>query len=272
MDRQKIERIKNRFSGLGSVVVALSGGVDSSVVLRFAAEALGTAKVLAATYQSEISPADELDLAVGIAGFCGVEHAVVQVSDLDSAEFTANPPDRCYFCKFNSFTKLKRLAEEKGFSAVVDGTNRSDTGDHRPGIRALRELGIISPLMECGFTKEEVRKVAAEFSLPNWNRPSNACLASRFPYGTPIVLENVSKVAQGEAILRSLGFSQYRLRHHGSIARIEVDPGEFPILLDQQKRELLVSGIRALGYAFVTVDLGGYRTGSLNELLPEHER
>ncbi|NPV92808.1 MAG: ATP-dependent sacrificial sulfur transferase LarE [Firmicutes bacterium] len=267
MNLQKIERIKGLISGLGSVVVALSGGVDSSVMLRLSIEALGTAKVLAATYRSEISPTDEINLAAQIADYCGVRHEIVPVSDLESAKFAANPPDRCYFCKFNSFTKLKKLAEENGFNAVVDGTNKSDTGDHRPGIKALRELGVKSPLMECDFTKEEIRELAVEFKLPNWNRPSNACLASRFPYGTPISLDNVAKVAGGEALLRSMGFTQFRLRHHGSIARIEINTDEFFILMDQQKRELLVDNLRALGYVFVTVDLGGYRTGSLNELL-----
>jgi len=263
----KIDSIKTLLSSFESVLVALSGGVDSSVLLKLAADCLGPSRVMAATTRSETSTLEEIELASRIARICGVTHEVVPVSDLSIPEFAANPPGRCYYCQSNRFRLLRQIADDKGLKVVADGSNQSDQGDYRPGKKALIELGIRSPLKECGFTKDEIRQLAKSLSLPNWNQPSNACLSSRFPYGTPITAEDLARVAAGEKLLRSLGLTQCRLRHHGTIARIEAPPEEFSILLDSGRRGRLVAGIKDLGYTYVTLDLQGYRTGSLNEVM-----
>lgn len=266
---ENISAAKTLISSFESILVALSGGVDSSVLLKLAVDCLGPSKVLAATTRSETTTPEELELAARIAGMCQVKHVVVPVFDLKIPEFTANPPNRCYYCQSNRFALLKQIAEDHGLKVVVDGSNYSDRDDYRPGQRALAELGIRSPLKECCFTKDKIRQVAKSFNLPNWNQPSNACLSSRFPYGTPITAENLARVAAGEKLLRSLGLTQCRLRHHGAIARIEALPGEFPIILDQDQSRRIVNGIKKLGYTYVTLDLQGYRTGSLNEAIAE---
>ena len=263
----KIDSSRRLLAGYGSVLVALSGGVDSSVLLKLSVDTLGPDKVLAVTARSEISTPEELDLAAQVAGLCGVEHLMVTVSDLEVPGFISNPPDRCYHCKHHRFSLLKQLAANRELNMVIDGSNQSDLGDYRPGMRALNELGIRSPLLECGLTKEEIRQLARDFSLPNWNQPSNACLASRFPYGTPITVEALSRVARGEEMLRSLGLIQFRLRHYGDTARIEADPEQFSLLLAPQQRLWLVNGLKNLGYTFITLDLEGFRSGSLNKAI-----
>ncbi|OPY58321.1 MAG: NAD synthetase [Pelotomaculum sp. PtaU1.Bin035] len=263
----KIESVNTLLSSFGSVLVALSGGVDSSVLLKLAADCLGPSRVLAATTHSETSTPEEIELASRIAGICGVAHKIIPISDLSIPEFAANPVNRCYYCQSNRFRLLRQTADDKGFKVVLDGSNRSDQGDYRPGRKALIELGIRSPLKECGFTKDEIRQLAKSFELPNWNRPANACLSSRFPYGTPITAEDLARVAAGEKLLHSLGLTQCRLRHHGQIARIEATPEEFSIFLDPGQSKRLVAGIKDLGYTYVTFDLQGYRTGSLNEAI-----
>ncbi|MDF9407668.1 ATP-dependent sacrificial sulfur transferase LarE [Pelotomaculum isophthalicicum JI] len=263
----KIDSINSLISSFGSVLVALSGGVDSSVLLKLAVDCLGPSRVLAATTHSETSTLEEIELAARIAGICGISHEIIPISDLSIPEFAANPANRCYYCQSSRFRMLRQTADAKGFKEVLDGSNQSDQGDYRPGQKALIELGIRSPLKECGFTKDEIRQLAKSFALPNWNRPANACLSSRFPYGTPITAEDLGRVAAGEKLLHSLGLTQCRLRHHGRIARIEAPPEEFSILLDPGQRGRLVAGIKDLGYAYVTLDLQGYRTGSLNEVI-----
>lgn len=263
----KVESTYALLSSFGSVLVALSGGVDSSVLLKLASDCLPRCQVLAVTARSEISTPEELELAARVAVLCGITHEVVPVSDLEVSQFRANPPDRCYFCKLNRFSLLLQMAADRGLNTVVDGSNQSDLGDYRPGMRALNELGIRSPLLECGFTKDEIRQLAKEFGLPNWNQPSNACLASRFPYGTPITAEDLSRVARGENLLRSMGFKQCRLRHHGNTARIEINPGQFPHVLDSRQRLALVTAFKGLGYTYVVLDLEGFRSGSLNEVI-----
>lgn len=265
----KVSFAHNLLSGFNSVLVALSGGVDSSVLLKMASDCLPKSQVLAVTARSEISTPDEMELARQIAEICGITHEIISISDLELPEFKANSPDRCYHCKLNRFSRFKQMAASRGLKVVVDGSSQSDLGDYRPGMRALKELGIRSPLLECGFTKEEIRQLAQDYGLPNWNRPSNACLASRFPYGTPITREDLSRVALGEALLRSLGLEQCRLRHYGKMARIEIDPRQFGLLLDPRQRLSLVASLKELGYIYVTLDLEGYRTGSLNEVIAQ---
>jgi len=263
----KIKSIQTLLTSYDSVLVALSGGVDSSVLLKLAVDCLNCDQVLAATAHSEISTPKELELAAQVAQICKVEHKIVYLSELEVPEFVANPPERCYYCKLNRFRLLQKLAAQQGLQVVADGSNQSDQGDYRPGIKALTELGIRSPLLECGFTKDEIRELARTLGLPNWNQPSNACLASRFPYGTRITAKNLSQVAQGEELLHSLGLTCCRLRHHGTMARIEVPPAQFSFFLDPARNQSVVTSIKNLGFAYVTLDLQGYRTGSLNEVI-----
>jgi uncharacterized protein len=263
----KIKSIQTLLTSYGSILIALSGGVDSSVLLKLAVDCLSRGQVLAATAHSEISTLKELELATQVAQICKVDHKIVFLSELEMPEFVANPPERCYYCKLKRFQLLQKLATQQGLQIVADGSNQSDQGDYRPGMKALTELGIRSPLLECGFTKDEIRGLAKDLGLPNWNQPSNACLASRFPYGTPITAENLSQVAQGEKLLHSFGLTDCRLRHHGTIARIEVPPTHFSIFLDQPRGQSVVASIKSLGFTYVTLDLQGYRTGSLNEVI-----
>ncbi|NPV93384.1 MAG: ATP-dependent sacrificial sulfur transferase LarE [Firmicutes bacterium] len=263
----KIESVRGLLAGYGSVLVGLSGGVDSSVLLKLSVDTLGPDRVLAVTARSEISTPGELDLAARVAILCGVEHMMVESSDLRVPGFSSNPPDRCYHCKHHRFSLLRQLAVNRGLNAVLDGSNQSDLGDYRPGMRALHELGIKSPLLECGLTKEELRQLARASGLPNWNKPSNACLASRFPYGTPITAADLTRVARGEEMLRALGLVQFRLRHYGETARIEADPEQFALVTSPEQRTWLVNGLKNLGYTFVTLDLEGFRSGSLNKAI-----
>jgi len=265
----KIDAARALFTGFGSVLVAFSGGVDSSVALKLAVDSLGPSKVLAITVNSETSVPQEMDSASEIARICQANHKIITFSNLAIPELVANPPDRCYYCKRNLFSYLQQLAASSGCNTVVDGSNWSDRGDHRPGMRAQKELGIRSPLMECGFTKDEIRQLARAYGLPNWSQPSNACLSSRFPYGTPITAQGLSRVARGEVLLHSLGLNQCRLRHHGTIARIEIPREQFTLVLEQS--DSLVAKIKALGYAYVTLDLEGYRSGSLNEVISKEQ-
>ncbi|OPX86279.1 MAG: NAD synthetase [Pelotomaculum sp. PtaB.Bin104] len=263
----KAAKVQKLLAEFGSVLVALSGGVDSSLLLKLAVDALGPSRVLAVTARSESTTAEEIEMAACVAGICGAAHRVVSVSDLEIPEIAANPPDRCYHCQRNRFRLLCNIAENEGINIVVDGSNQSDQGDYRPGRRALTELAVRSPFKECGLTKDDIRQLSRALGLPNWNRPANACLASRFPYGTPITAADLSRVADGEKLILSLGLTQCRLRHHGAIARIEVPLKECPVLLEPGINKKLVDGIKQLGYTYVTLDLQGYRTGSLNEVI-----
>jgi len=263
----KLEIIKKTLTGQ-RVLVALSGGVDSSVMAKLALDLLGYDQVLAVTVSSETMAASELEIAQEIARIIGIRHTIISVTCLEDPRFVSNPVDRCYYCKHNLYSAMLAYAHEHGFTMLVEGTNRSDQADYRPGVKALQEMGIISPFQASGITKEEIRELAKEYGLINWNRPSNACLASRFPYGVSITAPDLKRIETAENLLHAHGFNNCRLRHHGDVARIEVPSGQLEALLAPAIRSALISAIKALGYKYVTVDLEGYRTGSLNEVIP----
>ena len=265
---EKINRLLSWFKNFDRILVALSGGVDSAVALKAAVAALGPAAVVAVTVRSEITLPEEEETALATARSCGVTHEILRISELSVPEISSNSPQRCYHCKLNRFRLLKQFAASRGIDTVIEGSHQSDLNDYRPGLKALAELGIKSPLMECSFTKEEIREAARILGIPHWEQPANACLATRFPYGVPITLENLSRVARGEKILKSLGFSPCRLRHYGSTARLEIPPSAFPALVASPTRETVITRLQELGYIYVTLDLKGYRSGSLNETLP----
>jgi len=263
----KYDRLKTALDGLGSVCVAFSGGVDSTFLLRVARDVLGP-KVLAVTASSETYPSAELKTAEELADAMGIEHVVISTSELTIPGFRLNPPDRCYHCKRELFAKVRQVAEQHGIAQVADGSNADDVNDYRPGARASEELGVLAPLRDAGLTKGDIRALSRELGLPTWNKPAYACLASRFPYGDEITPEALTMVERAEGVLHELGFGQCRVRHHGHMARIEVEPQLVQRLASSECAGAVVQRLKALGYRYVTLDLQGYRTGSMNEGLP----
>jgi len=261
-DAPVLGRILAQFDGVTAAVVAFSGGVDSSLVLAAAARALGVDHVVAATATSPTYLDEELSAAAAVAASLGVEHLVLETREFDDPRFVENSRERCYFCKSGLLDALAELAAERG-AVVVDGANADDAGDHRPGMRAAAERGVLQPLLAAGVTKAEVRRLARDLGLTTWDAPQQACLASRVPYGEPVTPDKLAAVAAAEKALHELGFRQCRARHHGAVARLEVEPEDFAMALDL--RAEVSRRVHDAGFAYVALDLDGFRTGSMNE-------
>lgn len=261
---EKYDSLQRILRSYGSVAVAFSGGVDSSLLSYVAHQVLGES-ALAVTARAAVVPARELSDAVSFCERYGIKHVLCDPNPFSEDEVRFNAANRCYVCKKVIFRALMEAAAQQGVTVIADGSNLDDLGDYRPGLQALEELEVKSPLREAGFTKADIRELSKELGLPTWNKQSNACLATRFPYGDELTVERLEQVDRAEQLLGALGFSQLRVRVHGDVARIEVSPSQIGKVLDESVRTEIVDKLKQVGFAYVTLDLSGYRTGSMNE-------
>jgi uncharacterized protein len=264
--RAKEDALHEILANLDSVIVAFSGGADSAYLAYTATKVLG-AKALAVTADSASYPDAHRQLALRVASDFGIAHEIIRTNEIERPEYRANPANRCYFCKHELYAELQKLKQARGFSAVADGSNADDRGDYRPGRQAAREFGVRSPLDEASLAKEEIRELSRRAGLPTWDTPASACLSSRIPYGSAVTEEKLRAIESAESILRGLGFRVFRVRHHDAIARLEIAKDEMARALEPAVSATLVRELRALGYEHVTIDLQGYRQGSLNDAL-----
>jgi uncharacterized protein len=267
--RAKEHALHGILTDLHSVVVAFSGGTDSAYLAHAASRVLGS-RALAVTADSASYPDAHRQLALRVAAEFRIPHEMIRTGELERAEYRANPVNRCYYCKQELYAQLSSIARARGFSAVIDGSNADDRGDYRPGRQAAREYGVRSPLDEAGLSKDEIRRLSRDAGLPTWDVPASACLSSRIPYGNEVTEAKLRMIEQAESALRALGFRVFRVRHHDAIARLEIAKDEMARALEPAVRERLVTELRQLGYQHVTIDLQGYRLGSLNEALRLH--
>ena len=264
--QEKMTSLRACLKEMGSVLVAYSGGVDSAFLAVVAYEELGDA-ALAVTARSPSLAPSELEYAVSLAQRRPIAHRVIETAEVERADYRENNPNRCYFCKDDLYTHLKDLAADEGFAWIANGTNTDDLGDFRPGLKAAEQYGVRSPLVEAGLGKSEIRELSRGIGLDAWDKPAQACLSSRIPYGTPVSVEALGRIAKAEEFLHQLGIKQLRVRHHDTVARIEIGPQDFSVLIDDDVRQRVTRYFRSIGYAYVAMDLDGFRSGSLNETL-----